>query len=171
MDLATLPGPPSFLSGPWIQVTAGCITGADVAAWPHSVSLLCEFSSFLGSLHWPADTGNLGHYGVSYLEVLWAGHRLLSEKVTRPRALALNISISSVPGSEESKLGRGVVSSVVWCGLLASFLEVWAGFFCHVQKLASFQAASYGVGAVFAWLNVQTVRVLSSSVPQGSLCG
>ena len=34
VDLASLPGPPGFLSGPWIQVHSGCISGADVAAWP-----------------------------------------------------------------------------------------------------------------------------------------
>ena len=31
VDLASLPGPPAFLDGPWIQVHGGCITGADVA--------------------------------------------------------------------------------------------------------------------------------------------
>ena len=61
-----------------------------------SVDLFCRFSSFLCTLHWPADAGELGHHGVSYLEVLmlygqWAGHRLLSEKVTRPRVRALRL--------------------------------------------------------------------------------
>ena len=47
----------------------------------------------------------LGHFGVSYLEVLilfepWAAHRLLSEKVTRPHVRAHRpIFISSVPVS------------------------------------------------------------------------
>ena len=36
-------------------------TGADV-----SVSLLCEFSSFLCALHWPAGAGDLGHHGDSF---------------------------------------------------------------------------------------------------------
>ena len=48
----------------------------------------------------------MGHFGVSFLEVLvlfeqWAGHWLLSEKVTRPQVRANRpISISSVPVSE-----------------------------------------------------------------------
>ena len=51
VDLAMLPGPLGFLTGPWAQVHGGCISGADVAAWPCSVSLLCKFSAFLSSLH------------------------------------------------------------------------------------------------------------------------
>ena len=53
IDLASLAGPPGFLSGPWTQVRGGCISGADVAAWPYSVGILCKFTSFLGTLHWP----------------------------------------------------------------------------------------------------------------------
>ena len=30
-DLANLPGPPSFLSEPWMPVHGGSITGADIA--------------------------------------------------------------------------------------------------------------------------------------------
>ena len=52
VDLATLPGPPGFLSGLWIQVGAGCITGADVAAWPYCVSFLLLWFSALGSGLW-----------------------------------------------------------------------------------------------------------------------
>ena len=32
VDLASLPGPPGFLSGPWIQVHGGCISGLTVLA-------------------------------------------------------------------------------------------------------------------------------------------
>ena len=101
-DLAMLPGPPGFLNGPWVQVQGGCISGA----WPYGVSLLCKFSSFLGSLRWPAGAADMGHFGVSYLEILvlfgqWVGHRLLGEHVTRPHVRASRpISISSVPVSE-----------------------------------------------------------------------
>ena len=52
-NLASLPGPPGFLGGPWIQVHGGCISGADIAAWPFCVNILCKFTAFLGSLHWP----------------------------------------------------------------------------------------------------------------------
>ena len=34
VDLASLPGPPGFLGGPWIQVHGGPTSGADIAAWP-----------------------------------------------------------------------------------------------------------------------------------------
>ena len=93
VDLASLPGPHGFLNGPWMQVHGGCITGVDVAARPHSVGIFFKFTAFLGALHWPVDTVDMGNFGGSYLEVLvlleqWAGHRLLSEKVTRPHLRA-----------------------------------------------------------------------------------
>ena len=78
-DLASLPGPPGFLSGPWIQVHGGCISGADVAAWPCSVAILCKFTSFLGTLHWTSGSDEL-----LILLKQWVGQRLLSEKVIRP---------------------------------------------------------------------------------------
>ena len=89
VDLASLPGPPGFLNSSWIQVDAGHITGADISAWPESVGILVRFTSFLRTLHWPSDSVDLGHFGISFGELLilfeqWAGHRLLSEKVTRP---------------------------------------------------------------------------------------
>ena len=48
----------------------------------------------------------MGHFGVSFLELLilfeqWAGHRLLSEKVTRPHVLP------SVPVSEGIEIRHG----------------------------------------------------------------
>ena len=49
---------------------------------------------------------------ISYQEIVilfeqWAGHRLLSEKVTRPHVRALRpISISSVPVSEGIEIGQ-----------------------------------------------------------------
>ena len=45
VDLASLPGPPGFLNRPLFQVAAGCITGADIAAWPYSVSILCKVTA------------------------------------------------------------------------------------------------------------------------------
>ena len=66
VDLATLPGPHGFLDGPWVEVSGGPVTESDVAAWPYSVSLRCEFSSFMSSLHWPADSGDLGLPGGFY---------------------------------------------------------------------------------------------------------
>ena len=64
-----------------MQVCSGGISGSAMAAWPYSVDLLCN-------LHWPVDAQDMGHFGVSNLEILslfesWMGHRLLSERVTR----------------------------------------------------------------------------------------
>ena len=70
VDLASLPGPAGFLGGPWIQVHGGHISGADVAAWPYNVGVLCRFTSFLGTLHWPSGSDDLGHFWVSFLELL-----------------------------------------------------------------------------------------------------
>ena len=88
VDRASLPGPPVFLNGPWIQVN-----GCDIAAWPYSVGILCRLTSFLRTLHWPTGSDDFGHFGVSFLELSilfeqWAGHWLLSEKVTRPHVTA-----------------------------------------------------------------------------------
>ena len=113
VDLASLPGPAGFLGGPWIQVHGGPISGADIAAWPYSVGILCKFTSFLGTLHWPAGSGDFGHFGVSFMELLilfeqWAGHRLLSEMVTRPHVRAYRpIWIPSVPVSERIEIRHG----------------------------------------------------------------
>ena len=70
VDLASLPGPHGFLNSSWDQVAAGRIAGADIAAWPYSVSILVEFTSFLGTSHWPSASVDLGHFGVSFLELL-----------------------------------------------------------------------------------------------------
>ena len=63
VDLASLPGPPGFLTSPWVHVDAGRISGADVAAWPYSVGILCKFTSFLGTLNWPVGSDDFGHLG------------------------------------------------------------------------------------------------------------
>ena len=84
VDLASLPGPPSFLNSSWVQVSAGRITGADIAAWPYGVGNLIRFTSFLKTLHWPSGSADLGHFGISFLGILiifehWAGHPLLCQ--------------------------------------------------------------------------------------------
>ena len=90
VDLASPPGPPGFLNNNWVQVHAGPITGADISVCPYSVGILVRFTSFLGTLHWLSGFVDLGHFGISFLELLilfeqWAGHRLLNEKVTGPQ--------------------------------------------------------------------------------------
>ena len=62
VDLASLPGPPGFLNSYWVQVSAGRTTGADIAAWPYSVSILIRFTSFLNTLHWPSGADDFGHF-------------------------------------------------------------------------------------------------------------
>ena len=121
VDLASLLGPPGFLDGPWVHAVGGCVTGADVDAWPHSVSMLCKFTAFLGTLQWSAGAEGIGHFGVSFLKGLilfeqWAGHRLLSEKVTPPHVRANRpILITSVLVSEgfEIRLGCQLIRSLV----------------------------------------------------------
>ena len=113
VDLASLPGLPGFLNGPWIQVHGGHISGTDVAAWSYSVGILCKFTSFLSTLHWPLGFDDFGHFGVSFGELLfffeqWAGHRLLGDKVTRPHVRANRpIFIPSVPVSEGIGIRHG----------------------------------------------------------------
>ena len=113
VDLASLPAPPGFLNSSWVQVAAGHITGADIAAWPYSVSILVRLTSFLNTLRWPSGSVDLGHFGVSSMELLilfeqWAGHRLLSEKVTRPHVRANRpILILSVSVSEGIEMRHG----------------------------------------------------------------
>ena len=149
VDLASLPGPPGFLSGPWIQVHGGHISGADIADWPRSVGILCRFTSFLGILHWPTGSDDIGHFGISLLELLilfeqWAAHRLLSEKVTRPHVRANRPTlIPSVPVSEGIDIRHGCqfISSLVRAlaklpGGIGRFLPCGIGF-PHVQVKAS----------------------------------
>ena len=123
-----------FLGGPWIQVHGGPISGTDFAAWPYSVGILCKFTSFRGTLHWPASSEDLGQIGVSFLELLilfeqWAGHRLLSEKVTRPHVRADRPNLTpSVPVSDGIEIRHTVVSlSVAWYVLWPSCLVVLVG--------------------------------------------
>ena len=148
VDLASLPGPPGFLHSAWIQVRAGPISGDDVSAWPYSVSILVRFTAFLGGLHWPTGSVDLGHDGVSFLELLilfeqWAGHRLLSELVTRPHTRAGRpILVSSVPVSEGMEIRHGCrfISSLVRAlgklpGGLSRFLPCQVG--THLSRLRS----------------------------------
>ena len=121
-----------FLSGHWNQVHGGHISGRDIAAWPYSVGILCRFTSFLCTLHWPPGSDDFGHLDVSFLELLilfeqWAGHRLLSEKVTRPRVRANRPILIPSVCQKELKFDMVANSSVVWFGHLLSCLVVLAG--------------------------------------------
>ena len=91
------------------------------AVFPYSVGILCKFTAFLETLHWPVGSEDMGHLGISFSELLilfeqWAGHRLLSEKVTSPRFRANRpILIPSVPVSEGIEIRHGCpfISSLV----------------------------------------------------------
>ena len=113
IDLASSPGPPFFLGEPWIKVSGSSTSGADIAVWPDSVGILCKFTAFFETLHFPMCSDDTGHFGVSFLELLvlfeqWAGHRLLSEKVTGPHNRANRpILIPSVPVSEGIEIRHG----------------------------------------------------------------
>ena len=48
----------------------GAVAGADIADWPCGVGILCKFTAFLGTLHMPVGSEDMGHFGVSYLELL-----------------------------------------------------------------------------------------------------
>ena len=93
------------------QVHGGCSSGADIAAWPYSVGILCKFTSFLGTLHLPTCPGDIGHFGVSFLELL-----ILFEQWSWPHVGANRpILIPSVPvsGGIEIRHGCQLLSSLV----------------------------------------------------------
>ena len=54
------------MNSSWVQVDAGHITESDIAAWPYSVGILVKITSFLKTLHWPAGSADLGHFGISF---------------------------------------------------------------------------------------------------------
>ena len=145
IDLASLPGPCGFLHGSWMQVHGGCITGLDVAAWPNSVGILCEFEAFFFWYFtlacWCAV--DMGHFGVSFLEILilfeqWASHRLLSEKVTRPHFRPNRpIFILSAPVSEGVENRQGVSLSVALMARVVLLLIPLFGIKVVGRKLVS----------------------------------
>ena len=98
-----LPRPPAIWDSEWMNVPASAISADDIAHWPHTTGLLVNWVAFLGSLHWPAGSMDLGVGGISYVELLilhklWAGERLSLEKA-HPRYLRPGhpISVSAVP--------------------------------------------------------------------------
>ena len=105
-----------------------------------TVEASCASSlGFLASLHWPAGAEDMGHFGGSHLEVLvhftpWAGHRLLSEKVTRHHVRAHRpITVSSVPVSEGIVIrqgGRSISSLVRALGKLPGDLGRFFALYC-----------------------------------------
>ena len=102
-DRAFLPGPPGIWDSEWVSMPASSVCAADVAHWSYTPGLLVKWVAFLGTLHWPAGSADLGVGGVSHVELLilyelWAGERLSLEKAY-PRYLrsGRQISVSAVP--------------------------------------------------------------------------
>ena len=115
--------------------------------------------------------------GFPFLEVLilfeqWAGHRSLSEKVTRPHVRA--ISIPSMPVSDGIELRHmGVSSLVVWLRLWPYSLVVWAGS-CHVELALTCPGYAIwgGINVLMVFLpdhwNLVTINALVLGYPKGS---
>ena len=129
-------------------------------SWPgHTVLVFCANSLlFWGPLHWPAGAEDLGHFGVSSLEVLilferWAGHWLLSEKVTWPHVRAnCPIPISPVPVSEGIEIWQGCqfIRSLVQAldkllGGVGRFLPCRVGFHMSRLRHSGWDQCSHGL--------------------------
>ena len=102
-DRAFLHGPPGIWGSEWVTVHASAICADDIAHWPYTPGLLVKWVAFLGTLHWPAGSTDLGVGGISCVELLilyelWAGERLSLEKA-QPRHLrpARPIPVLAVP--------------------------------------------------------------------------
>ena len=157
VDLASLPGP-------WVQVHGGCITGADVAAW-------CTFTVFLGTLHWPTSAEDLGHFGVSFLEVLIFSSNGLGTSCSVKRLLGpMYVLTALFPCrvclfQRELNFSSCAASVAVWFGLWAGigrFLPCSGGLL-HVYVKA------LGLGTVFARSHFTTAGELSPSMSSGCL--
>ena len=136
VDLASLPGPTGFLNSSWVQVAAGRITGADIAAWPYSVGTLVRFTSFLNTLHWPSGSADLGHFGISFgSSLFFLSNGLVSDCLVK-RSLGpmlgpiVPILIPSVPVTEGIEIRHGCqfLSSLVRAFAKLPCLEVLVGF-------------------------------------------
>ena len=101
-NVALLPGPFHISVFGWVGVLPSAVTAGGVCLWPYSVGVLVNLVTFLGSLHWPSASSDLGCGGTSYLELLmlcelWAGERLQIEKaVLRCKRVDRSISVSAV---------------------------------------------------------------------------
>ena len=107
-------------------------------------------------LHWPTGSADMGHFGISFLELLilfeqWAGHRLLSEKVTQTSCSGWT-SYFQFPlflFQREWKFDMGVSLSAVFLGRWVSWPVVWAGS-CLSGWYSPVQAASFRVESMFS---------------------
>ena len=102
-DFAMLPGPQRLWSGGWFKWPDIYISEDDADYWPFSIGALVKLTAFLSSLHWPEEVTDLGHGGISYIELLmlyerWAGERLrVEEPLPKYRRPGRPISVSAAP--------------------------------------------------------------------------
>ena len=61
-DAALLPGSPPIWDTGWVGVPCASVTAEDVCQRPYSVGVLVN-------LHWPGSGADVGHGGVSYIEL------------------------------------------------------------------------------------------------------
>ena len=59
-DAALLPGPAPIWEPGSVGVLPTSITADDVGLWPYSVGALVKLAAFVGTLHWPASSADLG---------------------------------------------------------------------------------------------------------------
>ena len=150
--------------------------GADTVAWPYSVSLLASSLPLVGLCIGPLVLRIWGIFDTSHLEVhilfeQWVGHRLLSEKVTRPHERAHRpISISSVPVSEGIEFRQGCRSISCLVGALGKlpggsgrFLPCAVGE-AYVQVSAFWGGSNVPMGLLQGHWRAVTINASSLSV-------
>ena len=115
------PGPPGFVNGPWVRVHGGCITGADVAAWPKSVGMLRKFTTFFCVL----CTGLLALRVWGVLVFLIWRFMILFEQWAAIALFPFLLFLCQ----KELKFGNVASLSVAWAELWESFLVGLVGFY------------------------------------------
>ena len=135
-DVALVPGPLHLLGSDWISVPPVVVNAADICLWPYSVDVLIKLVTFLSSLHWPSDGGDLGPGGISYVELLilfelWAGERFQFERklFLVVRGLIAQFQCRLFLLVQALIFGDLVGFLVLCCVRFVFCLVVWAGFF------------------------------------------
>ena len=137
VDIASLPGPRGFLTGPWMQVHEGCITGADVAAWRKMLAsyagLLLFMVPCIGRWIWwiwvilGFPIWRFFSFSSNGLDTGCLAKRLLGlmSGLTVPFLFPLCLC------QRELKSDMGVSSFVAWFGHCPNSVVGWVGS-CHV---------------------------------------
>ena len=64
---AKLPSPGVVWASDWVSLPASVVSAEDEGVWPHSVGVLVQCETFLGTLHWPTNGADLGVGGFPML--------------------------------------------------------------------------------------------------------